>query len=98
MSVMGACLGFVGNGSPWLWGLRIYLGETLYGFGSFSKSMLFYSGGGVNMFIPLGLVFLIPFTLPAFIGSWAGFLGWGSCLTPRSTRTRENRARWLASC
>ena len=52
MSVMGTCLGFLGKGSPWLWGLGIYLGETLYGFGSFLKSMLFYSGGGVNMFIP----------------------------------------------
>ena len=73
ISVMGACLGFLGKGSPWLWGLGIYFGETIFGCGSFLKSMFFYSGGGVNMFIPLGIVFLIPFTLPAFIGSLAGF-------------------------
>ena len=73
ISIMGACLGFFGKGSPWLWGLGIYLGETLFGFGSFLKSMFFYSGGGANLFIPLGIVFLIPFTLPAFIGSFVGF-------------------------
>jgi hypothetical protein len=37
------------------------------------KSVFFYSGGGVNFFFPLGLMFLVPFTIPALIGSFVGF-------------------------
>ena len=73
VGLLGLCLGFIGKESPWLWPLGLYLGEALFGLGSLLKSILFYSGGGTNMFIPLGLIFLIPFTFPAFIGSFVGF-------------------------
>ncbi len=68
VGLLGLVLGFIGKENPWLWPLGIYLGETLFGLGSF----IFSSGGGANMFIPLGMIFLIPFTVPAFIGSFVG--------------------------
>lgn len=70
---LGIVLGFLGKGIPLLWPLGIFLGELLYGRGSVVKSLFFYSGGGANMFFPLGAMFLVPFTLPAFIGSLVGF-------------------------
>lgn len=73
VGMLGLFLGFIGKENPWLWPLGIYLGETLFGLSSFLKGVLFSSGGGANMFIPLGIIFLIPFTFPAFIGSFLGF-------------------------
>ena len=73
VGLLGLLFGFIGKESPWLWPIGIFLGEALFGLGSFLKSILFYSGGGANMFIPLGIIFLIPFSLPAFIGSFIGF-------------------------
>jgi len=70
---VGFIFGFLGKGNPILWPLGIFLGEVLFGLGSLVKSLFFYSGGGVNFFFPLGLMFLVPFTIPAFIGSFAGF-------------------------
>ena len=72
VGVLGLFLGFIGKENPWLWPVGLYLGETLFGLGSFMKSVLFSSGGGANMFFPLGILFLIPFTLPAYIGSFVG--------------------------
>ena len=73
VGMLGFVLGFIGNGKPWLWPLGIYLGEAIVGVGGFLTSLFFYRGSGINMFIPLGVLFLIPFTLPALIGSMAGF-------------------------
>ena len=73
MAGLGITLGVLGKGNPMLWPLGIFLGEVLYGVGSLMKSLFFYSGGGVNFFFPLGLMFLVPFTVPAFIGSFVGF-------------------------
>lgn len=73
MAGLGFVFGFLGKGNPMLWPLGIFLGEFLYGTGSFVKSLFFYSGGGVNFFFPLGLMFLVPFTIPALIGSLVGF-------------------------
>lgn len=73
IGILGLSLGYIGKGSPWLWPLGIVLGEVLFGLGSFLKSLYFYSGGGANMFVPLGVLFLIPFSLPAFVGSFVGF-------------------------
>jgi len=73
VGIMGLILGFIGKEKPWLWPLGIFLGELLFGLGNFFKDLFFYSGGGVNMFIPLGVLFLIPFTIPAIIGSFVGF-------------------------
>ena len=70
---LGLIWGFLGNGNPLFWPLGIFLGEVLFGAGSFVKSLFFYSGGGVNFFFPLGLMFLVPFTIPAVLGSLAGF-------------------------
>ncbi|WP_126456014.1 hypothetical protein [Sulfuriflexus mobilis] len=73
VSLLGLSLGFIGNESPWLWPLGIFLGEVLFGLGSLVKSLFFYSGGGANLFFPLGLMFLVPFTVPALMGSFVGF-------------------------
>ncbi len=73
VGLLGLVLGFIGKENPWLWPLGIYLGEVLFGLGNFMKGLLLLSGGGANMFIPLGMIFLIPFTIPAFIGSLVGF-------------------------
>jgi hypothetical protein len=70
---LGLILGFLGKGHPIFWPLGIFLGEVLFGLESLVKSVFFYSGGGVNFFFPLGLMFLVPFTIPAFIGSFVGF-------------------------
>ncbi|NIQ13039.1 MAG: hypothetical protein GTO02_01105 [Candidatus Dadabacteria bacterium] len=73
VGMIGLILGFIGKEKPWLWPIGFFLGELLFGLSVFFKDLFFYSGGGVNMFIPLGIVFLIPFTIPAFIGSFVGF-------------------------
>ena len=70
---LGFTFGFVGKGNPILWPLDIFLGEVLFGLGAFLKSIVFRSSGGVNFFIPLGLIFLVPFSIPALSGSFAGF-------------------------
>jgi hypothetical protein len=70
---LGLTFGFLGKGNPMFWPLGIFLGEILFGLGEFLKSIFFYSDGGVNFFFPLGLLFLIPFTVPALIGSVVGF-------------------------
>ena len=70
---LGLVLGFLGKGNPIFWPLGIFLGEVLFGLGSLVKSVFFYSGGGVNFFFPLGLMFLVPFTISALIGSFVGF-------------------------
>ena len=70
--MLGLLLGFLGKENPWLWPVGIYLGETLFGLGSFIKGVLFSNGGGASLFIPLGIIFLIPFTLPALVGSFVG--------------------------
>lgn len=70
---LGLIFGFLGKRNPMLWPLGIFLGEVLFCFGSFLMSMFLYSGGGVNLFFPIGLIFLVPFTIPAFVGSFIGF-------------------------
>jgi len=69
---LGLTFGFFGRGNSMLWPLGIFLGEALFGLCTFLKSIFFYSGGGVNFFFPLGLMFLVPFTIPAVIGSFVG--------------------------
>jgi len=73
MAGLGVVFGFLGKGNLMLWPLGILLGEFLYGTGSFMKSLFFYGGGGANFFFPLGAMFLIPFTIPALVGSLVGF-------------------------
>ena len=73
IGVIGFILGTIGKDKPWLWPLGIFLGELLFGITVFLKDLFFYSGGGANMFIPLGILFLIPFTIPALIGSFVGY-------------------------
>ena len=70
--ILGIGFGFLGKANPMLWPLGIFLGEVLFGVGSLLKNLFFYSGG-VNLFLPLGLLFLIPFTAPALVGSFIGF-------------------------
>ena len=72
MAGLGLILGFFGKGNPMFWPLGIFLGEVLFGLGDFLKSLFFYRDGGVNFFFPLGLIFLVPFTIPALIGSLVG--------------------------
>lgn len=73
MAGLGLILGFLGKENPVFWPLGILLGGVLFGLGSLAKSVFFYSGGGANFFFPLGLIFLVPFAVPALIGSFVGF-------------------------
>ena len=50
-----------------LWALGIFFGQAIFGFASLATT-----GGGANLFLPLGLAFLVPFTLPALAGTFAG--------------------------
>jgi len=70
--IIGLGFGFAGYEKPILWPLGILTGSFLYGLFTFIKDIFFYSGGGVNMFIPLGIIFLIPLCLPVFVGSFGG--------------------------
>jgi hypothetical protein len=70
VTVLGYFFGYYGKGNALLWPLGILLGEILWGFGT----LLYHSGGGANFFFPLGLIFLVPFTLPALFGSVIGAL------------------------
>lgn len=70
---LGLAFGFLGKGNPMLWPLGIFVGEVLFGLWGYLDSIFFYGGGGVNYFWPLGLIFLVPFTAPALIGSVVGF-------------------------
>jgi hypothetical protein len=70
---LGLTFGFLEKGNPMFWPLDIFLGEVLFGLGNLLKSIFFYSGGGVNFFFPLGLIFLVPFAVPALVGSVVGF-------------------------
>jgi len=73
IGILGLFLGLISKDNPWFWPLGIILGEMLFGLGSFLINIFFYSGGGANMFVPLGILFLIPFSLPAIIGSFVGY-------------------------
>ena len=73
LAIVAAGFGFLGRGNPLWWPLGIFLGEVLFGMAGVIQSMLGYGHGGANMFIPLGLMFLVPFTVPAFVGSIVGF-------------------------
>lgn len=73
LAILGIGFGFLGKEKPMLWPLGIFLGEVLFGTVRFVKSLFFYTGGGANLFFPLGLFFLLPFTVPAFLGSFVGF-------------------------
>jgi hypothetical protein len=73
LAMLGIGFGFVGKTTPMLWPLGIFLGEVLFGLGNLLNSLFFYSGGGANLFFPLGLLFLVPFTAAAFLGSLIGF-------------------------
>jgi hypothetical protein len=70
VTILGYFFGYYGKGNPLLWPLGMLLGQILWGFGT----LLFHSGGGANLFLPLGVLFLVPFTIPALIGSAAGAL------------------------
>ena len=73
IALIGVCFGFFSKDTPWLWGCGIYLGAALFGFVVFLISIFFHRGGGANMFIPVGMIFLLGFTFPAFVGSYIGF-------------------------
>lgn len=73
LAIVAAGFGFLGRGNPLWWPLGIFLGEVLFGTAGVIASMLGYGASGANMFIPLGLMFVVPFTVPAFVGSVVGF-------------------------
>ena len=64
--VAGFGLGFLGYERPWLWPLGLYLGQFIYGASTFLQP---YSGGGANMFFPLGMILLIPYSLVSLVGA-----------------------------
>ena len=70
--IIGLLFGLVGYEKPLTWAMGFYLGSFLYGTIAFMKDIFFYSGGGVNLFLPLGMIFLIPFCFPVLLGSFVG--------------------------
>lgn len=72
IGVLGFVLGLSDPQKPWLWALGLYLGQFLFGSFSFIKSIIYKNGGGVNLFIPLGAIFLLFFCMPALVGSYIG--------------------------
>jgi hypothetical protein len=71
--LLGAILGFGGKIKPWLWPIGMFCGEALAGIGIEITNILFNRGGGVDLFIPIGILFLVPFAIPAIFGSFVGF-------------------------
>ena len=71
IAALGFAFGFLGPEKPLLWPAGLFVGQALSGFASLLASVFFYSGGGVNFFFPLGLIFLLPFTAPALVTSLA---------------------------
>ena len=69
---IGFVFGLIGYEKPLFWPLGFFLGCFLFGIFSFIKDIVFYRGGGVNMFIPLGVIFLIPFCFPVLLGAFIG--------------------------
>ena len=70
LCLMGLCFGFIGKRLPWLWGLGIYVGEVIY---ILVDNTFFYEGIGANMFVPAGMILLLIYTTPAFIGTYVGY-------------------------
>lgn len=68
MAGLGFAFGFLGEARPLAWPLGILAGQIVAGF----AGLLLHSGGGVNFFLPLGLLFLVPFTVPALVASIVG--------------------------
>jgi chorismate-pyruvate lyase len=58
----------------WLGPIALYTGQAAYGLVDWLRSLYAYEGGGVNFFVPLGLIFLASATVPAFLGSLLGLL------------------------
>lgn len=67
IAALGFAFGYIGPEKPLLWPVGLFVGQALSGF----ASLFFHSGGGVNFFFPLGLIFLVPFTAPALVTSLA---------------------------
>jgi hypothetical protein len=63
---LGFVFGYVGKEHPFIWTLGIFLGQAIFGFVSLIVA------SGPNFFLPLGLAFLVPFTMPALVGALAG--------------------------
>ena len=74
MAGLGFYFGYWASSNPVLWPLGILIGQTLWGFGTLLKDLFFYSGGGANLFWPVGLMMLLPFTVPALLASLIGAL------------------------
>ncbi len=70
MFALGVAFGAVWPDRFWIGPWGIYVGQSAFGIASWLKSSLFYDGGGVNFFVPLGVIFLVWATLPAFAGAF----------------------------
>ncbi len=85
--MFGFVFGMVGYERPALHPLGVYVGAFLYGLFTFIKDLYVPTGGGVNFFIPLGAIFLIPFCLPVLVGAFGGaFLRRGVALLKRRAK------------
>ncbi len=64
---IGFVFGFLGRERPITWAFGILAGEVLFGL-----IVFLFGERGPNFFFPLGLLYLIPFTLLAGLGALVG--------------------------
>jgi hypothetical protein len=69
---LGLAFGLLAPKKPWLGPLGLYVGQCIYGAGSFLAGVFFHTGTGVNFFFPLGMFVLLLFSAPALITSFLG--------------------------
>jgi hypothetical protein len=70
--VLGAIGGLLRPQAFWLAPAGLFVGQFLFGAVSWVKSIVAYSGGGVNFFVPLGAIQLFAFSLVALAGAFLG--------------------------
>lgn len=70
--ILGFLFGLSTPKKPWLWPTGFYTGQFLFGTVVLLKSIFAYSGGGANLFFPLGMIALIFFCAPALVTSLLG--------------------------
>jgi hypothetical protein len=83
----GAVSGGLAPRRFWAGPAGVYAGQAAWGLAVWVKSLVTYTGGGVNFFVPLGLMYLAIATIPALVGATLGALMMTSRLRPRRNQS-----------